>query len=78
MKSKTFYEEQFASYPDLVDLLSFRRMLGGIGDSFARKLIHEKYVQAVFIKPHYWITKKSVIEYLLSDDYGKRRLKVRA
>lgn len=77
MRTKKYYEVKFADYPDLVDTLTFRKMLGGIGDCFARKLILEKRVVALFIKPHYWITKKSIISYLLSDDYRERRLKVR-
>lgn len=47
------YKKQFKQYPDLVSVLMFREMLGGIGDSFARHLIHEQKVKAIFIKPHY-------------------------
>lgn len=72
------YETKFANYPDVVDLLSFRQMMGGISDSFARLLVREGRVKHTFIKPHYWIFKKSVIDYLLSEDYANRRLKVRA
>lgn len=77
MRTRKYYEIKFADYPDLVDTLTFRKMLGGVGDCFARKLISEKRVVALFIKPHYWITKKSIIRYLLSNDYSERRLKVR-
>jgi len=73
----SYYEKQFVSYPDLVDLLTFRKMLGGIGDTFARRLVKENRVEHIFIKPHYWISKKSIIRYLLSADYASRRLKVR-
>ena len=71
------YENKFREYPDMVDLLTFRQMMGGISDSFARLLIHENRVQHIFVKPHYWISKRSIIDYLLSDDYATRRLKVR-
>ena len=71
------YKRQFKQYPDLVTVLMFREMLGGIGDSFARRLIREKKVKAFFIKPHYWIPKESVIDYVLSEDYAGRKLKVR-
>lgn len=77
MKTQKDYEEKFSNLPDMVDLLTFREMLGGIGDTFARRLIHEQRVEALFIKPHYWITKKSIIKYLQSPDYLQRRLKVR-
>ena len=70
----TYYEKRFSIYPDLVDLLTFRKMLGGIGDTFARRLIRENRVKYIFVKPRYW---KSIIHYLLSADYASRRLKVR-
>lgn len=76
MNMKRYYEKKFAAYPDVVDLMTFRQMLGGIGDTFARKLVHENRVKFVFIKPHYWIFKSSVINYVLSEDYANRRLKV--
>lgn len=74
---RKYYERKFKECPDVVDLLTFRQMMGGIGDSFARLLIHEGRVQYVFVKPHYWISKRSIIDYLLSEDYANRRLKVR-
>lgn len=67
---KRYYEKKFADYPDLVDLLTFRKMMGGIGDSFARRLIHENRVKYTFVKPNYWISKKSIIDYILSNDYA--------
>lgn len=76
-KDKKYYEALFADYPDLVTVVQFREMLNGIGDSFARKLIREKRVFAIFIKPHYYIPKSSVIQYVLSTDYAKRNLKAR-
>ena len=72
---RRYYEKKFCDYPDL-DLLTFRKMMGGIGDSFARRLIRENRVKYTFVKPHYWISKKSIIDYILSDDYANRRLKV--
>ena len=71
------YTARFKHYPDMVSVLAFREMLGGIGDSFARKLIQERQVKWIFIKPHYWISKESVIDYILSEDYACRKLKVR-
>lgn len=74
---RTRYRRQFRQYPDMVSVLMFREMLGGIGDSFARRLIQEQRVKAIFIKPHYWISKESIIDYVLSEDYASRKLKVR-
>ena len=76
-KSRGYYEKRFSCYADVVDLLTFRKMLGGIGDTFARRLVHEGKVKATFIKPHYWIFKESIIDYILSADYASRRLRVR-
>lgn len=73
---RRYYEKKRAGYPDLVNLLTFREMMGGIGDSFACRLIRENRVKYTFVKPHYWISKKSIIDYILSDDYANRRLKV--
>ena len=76
-KPRKRYIQQFKQYPDVVSVLTFREMLGGIGDSFARKLIRDGLVKAIFIKPHYWIFKESIIDSGLSEDYAERRLKVR-
>lgn len=71
------YERRFKKYPDLVSVEMFRTMLGGIGICFALRLIHENRVKHIFIKPSYWISKDSIIDYLLSEDYAGRKLKVR-
>lgn len=76
-RSKKYYATLFKKYPDLVTILQFREMLGGIGDTFARKLVREEYVTAFYIKPFYYISKSSIIDYVLSEDYAKRNLKVR-
>ena len=76
-RTKKYYEKRFADYPDLVDIITFRQMLGGIGDTFARRLVKENHVKHIFIKPHYWVSKSSIIHYLMSADYANRRLKVR-
>lgn len=52
-RSKKYYRKIFRAYPDMVTLLQFREMLSGVSDNFARKLIHEKHVKSIFIKPHY-------------------------
>ena len=61
-RSKKYYRKIFRAYPDMVTLLQFREMLSGVSDNFARKLIHEKHVKSIFIKPHYYISKNSVID----------------
>ena len=76
-KGRMYYRALFKGYPDLVTVSQFQDMLGGVGICFARKLIHENRVQYVFVKPSYYISKASVIDYVLSEDYANRRLKVR-
>ena len=76
-KGITYYRKLFKKYPDLVTVKQFQEMLGGVGICFARKLIHENRVQYIFVKPNYYISKASVITYVLSEDYADRRLNVR-
>lgn len=74
-RGKNYYRKLYHAYPDVVTTAQFREMLGGVGDTFARKLIHEKRVKSIFIKPHYFIPKGSVIDYVLSADYAERNLR---
>ena len=75
---RSYYEQRFASYPDLVTLPQFREMLGGIGDGTARKLMRENRVKYYYIRATYLIPKTWVIDYILSDHYAeyKDKLKV--
>lgn len=78
-RSQSYYTKLFAKYPDLVTLPEFREMLGGIGDSTARKLMREKRLQFFYIRHTYLIPKSHVIEYVMSEHYAgyKEKLKVR-
>lgn len=44
MKNQEYYEQLFAPYPDVVTLDEFRAMLGGIGETTARKILHGKHI----------------------------------
>jgi len=79
MKSREYYEKLFENYPDIVTLPDFMKMLGGIGDSTARKLMRGNRVHHFYIRDTYLIPKPSVIEYVLSKDYAEysQKLKVR-
>lgn len=50
MRNKEYYEERFKDYPDLVNLEQFREMLGGIGDTTARKLMRQNKVKHFYIR----------------------------
>ncbi len=78
MKTKTYYEQLFADYPDIVTLEQFREMLGGIGDGTARKLMRENRVQHYYIRTTYMIPKPWVIEYVLSEHYAEYKNKLKA
>ena len=71
MRTRAHYEKLYSAYPDVVTLPDFCKMLGGSGDSTARKLMREKRVQHFYINTTYLIPKVSVIEYVLSDHYAE-------
>lgn len=78
MKNRAYYEKQFVSYNDVVTLTEFRGMLGGIGDSTARKLMKTNKIKHFLIRHTYLIPKSCAIDYILSADYAayKNKLKV--
>lgn len=49
MKSRAHYEKLFSSFPDVVTLPEFQSMLGGIGDSTARKIMRANKVKHFYI-----------------------------
>ena len=73
MKNRPYYEKLFEAYPDVVTLLELREMLGGSGDTTARKLMRGNHVQHFCIRHTYLIPKASVIDYVLSKHYAQYR-----
>ena len=71
MRTRTHYEKLFAAYPDVVTLPEFQAMLGGIGDSTARKIMRANKVKHFYIRCTYLIPKTCVIDYVLSEDYAE-------
>lgn len=78
MRSRMHYEKLFALYPDLVTVPEFCNMLGGIGDSTARKIIRGNKVKHFYIRCTYLIPKESVINYVMSYDYLEYSKKLKA
>ena len=76
-KNRSYYDQLFASYPDVVTVPQFRAMLGGIGESTALKLLREKRVQHYFIRGAYLIPKKYIVDYVLSTHYCVYRTKLK-
>lgn len=77
MKSRKFYENYFSAYPDVVTLDQFRKMLGGLGEVQARKLMQNNHVKHFYIRGTYLIPKAHVIDYVLRTHYAKYRLKLK-
>lgn len=77
MDQRMYYEELFADYPDVVTILEFCQMLGGIADTTARKLIKSNAVKYLYARDMYLIPKVYVIDYVLSDHYREFRKKLR-
>ena len=75
--TKKELKKRFKEYPDVVTLPQMRAMMGGIGDSTARKLLWEGHIQSFLIHSTYYIPKQCVIDYLLSDHYEQYRPKLK-
>lgn len=45
MKDRKYYERLYAKYPDVVTTAQLCKMLGGIADSTARKLIRNNHIK---------------------------------
>ena len=73
MKDRKYYERLYAKYPDVVTTAQLCKMLGGIADSTARKLIRSNHIKHYQIRRSYLIPKFCVIDYVLSDHYYKYR-----
>ena len=55
MKNRKYYEQLYTEYPTVVTLIQFRQMLGGIGDTTARKLMRENRVKHYYIRHTYLV-----------------------
>ena len=73
MQSRKYYEAYWSQYNDVVTLNEFRKMLGGLGEVQARRLLQNKIVKRFKIRGEYHIPKQCVIDYVLSTHYAKYR-----
>ena len=71
MNKRAYYENHFASFPDVVILQQFRMMLGGISEKAAYRLIRGHHVQHYYVRKSYMIPKVWVIDYVLSEHYAE-------
>ena len=75
---RAYYEQRYQEYPDVVTLSQFREMMGGIGDSTARKLMQGNHVRHYYIKNTYLIPKAWVIDYIMSSHYAAYKKELKA
>lgn len=61
---KENYDVMFTDYPDVVNIIQMREMLGGIGISLSYKLLKQGKIQAIKIGREYKIPKAHIISYL--------------
>lgn len=78
MKDRKYYERLYAKYPDVVTTAQLCKMLGGIADSTARKLIRNNHIKHFHIRGSYLVPKSCVIDYVLSKHYYIYRSKLRS
>lgn len=75
IKDRAYYENLFINYPDVVELPIFCEIMGGIADSTARKLLQNNHVRHFCVSrrfgDRYMIPKEYIIDYILSEHYGK-------
>ena len=78
---RDYYENLFAPYPDVVDIPTFREMMGGLSEKVARRLVQTKEVKCFKIlvtkREAYLIPKVCVVEYVISDAYQSFKHKLR-
>ena len=75
--NRSEYLFKFSKYPDIVTIDIFCRMLGGIADGTARKLLRGNHVEHFYVRNTYYIPKVSIIDYLLSSDYERYKTKLK-
>jgi len=76
---RDYYTRLFESYPDVVDLDTLRIMLGGVSDSFVRRILQKGIIKSFMLDMKvYMIPKEYVIDYTTSPAYQKYKHKLKA
>lgn len=55
MKNKTYYENLFETYPDVLTLKQFRSMLGDMNEKMARKILKDNLVKHFCIRQGFYV-----------------------
>ena len=64
---KESYTLMFTDYPDIVNLTQMRKMLGGISNSLAYRMLREKKIKRKKVGREYKIPKVNVIKYVMTE-----------
>ena len=64
---KETYTLMFTDYPDSVNLVQMRKMLGGISNTLAYRMLREKKIKSKKVGREYKIPKVNVINYVMTE-----------
>lgn len=64
---KETYALMFTDYPDIVNLVQMRKMLGGISNTLAYRMLREKKIKSKKVGREYKIPKVNVIKYMMAE-----------
>ena len=64
---KETYTFMFTDYPDIVNLTQMRKMLGGISNTLAYRMLREKKIKRKKVGREYKIPKVNVIKYVMTE-----------
>ena len=64
---KESYTLMFTDYPDIVNLTQMRKMLGGISNFLAYRMLREKKIKSKKVGREYKIPKVNVIKYVMTE-----------
>ena len=77
MKDRAYYENLFTSYPEVVSIPEFQKIMGNISYSAAKHLIDYRHIKYPCGQRAVYLPKEYIIDFLLSDYYQsfKKQLK---
>ena len=64
---KETYTLMFTDYPDIVNLVQMRKMLGGISNTLAYRMLREKKIKSKKVGREYRSPKVNVIKYMMAE-----------
>lgn len=64
---KETYTLMFTDYPDIFNLVQMRKMLGGISNTLAYRMLREKKIKSKKVGREYKIPKVNVIKYMMAE-----------